>query len=161
MPSAGFVALAAACAAAQALQADPANLMNAGGVPYKISNTPGSTKGWVGKAGKYSVDFESNVKGDVEHFDVYGEVQTRYSQVYWTRNKPINLPADLVARFKDKVMVITGYEIDQVTHSGPQPNSTTNVSYTATLGGFAFYPDSSEGDASVPIYNAYNHHYFR
>lgn len=28
------------------------------------------------------------------------------------------------------------------------------------LGGFACYPDCSEGDKSVPSYNAYNHHYF-
>ena len=35
-----------------------------------------------------------------EFFDVYGEVQTRYSQVYWTRNAPIALPPALVERFK-------------------------------------------------------------
>ena len=62
--------------------------------------------------------FQSNVEGKVEHFDVYGEVQTSYSQVYWTRNNPINLPPELVKRFKGKVMAITGYEVDQVTHSG-------------------------------------------
>ena len=27
------------------------------------------------------MDFELNVEGKVEHFDVYGEVQTLYSQV--------------------------------------------------------------------------------
>ena len=64
--------------------------------------------------------FQSNVEGKVEHFDVYGEVQTSYSQVYWTRNNPINLPPELVKRFKGKIMAITGYEVDQVTHSGPK-----------------------------------------
>ena len=49
----------------------------------------------------------------MEHFDVYGEVHTKYSQVYWTRNTAINLPPSLVARFKGKVMAITGYEVDQ------------------------------------------------
>ena len=41
-------------------------LLNYGGVPYKISN-PASDEGE-----KYSTDFERNVHGPVEHFDVYG-----------------------------------------------------------------------------------------
>jgi len=131
--------------------------MNKGGVPYAISNPPGSTKDWVGTPGAYSTNFNTNMKGKVEHFDVYGEVHTKYSQVYWTRNSPINLPPDLVARFAGKVMAITGYEVDQVTHSGPQPNSTT---VGDTLGGFSCYPDCSATDKSIPIYHAYNHHYF-
>ena len=55
-------------------------IMNGGGVPYSISNPPGSTKDWKGTPGTYSTDFTQNVKGLVEHFDVYGEVQTKYSQ---------------------------------------------------------------------------------
>ena len=46
--------------------------------------------------------------GGVEHFDVYGEVRTMYSQVYWTRNDPIALPPEIVERFRGKVMAITG-----------------------------------------------------
>ena len=92
--------------------------MNQGGVPYAISNPPGSTSDWEGTPGSYSTQFESNVEGEVEHFDVYGEVQTLYSQVYWTRNSPVDLPAELVARFAGKVMAITGYEVDQVIHPG-------------------------------------------
>ena len=69
--------------------------MNSGGVPYAISNGPGSSAYWQGTPGKYSTEFESNVVGKVEHFDVYGEVQTKYSQVYWTRNNPINLPPEI------------------------------------------------------------------
>ena len=46
--------------------------------------------------------------GAVEHFDVYGEVRTMYSQVYWTRNAPIALPPEIVERFRGKVMAITG-----------------------------------------------------
>ena len=94
--------------------------MNKGGVPYDLSNRPGSTHNWKGTPGTYSTNFEANVEGKVEHFDVYGEVQTLYSQVYWTRNNPINLPPEIVDRFKGKVMAITGYEVDQVTHSGPK-----------------------------------------
>ena len=131
--------------------------MNDGGVPYSISNPPDSTQNWVGTPGQYSTDFLTNVKGSVDHFDVYGEVHTMYSQVYWTRNNPINLPSELVSRFEGKVMAITGYEVDQVTHSGPQPGSTTTRN---SLGGFSCYPDCSEGDKSIPIYHAYNHHYF-
>ena len=95
-------------------------IMNQGGLPYAISNPPGSTEGWQGTPGTYSTDFETNVAGDVEHFDVYGEVQTLYSQVYWTRNLPINLPKKLVDRFNGSIMAITGYEVDQVIHPGPK-----------------------------------------
>ena len=83
--------------------------MNEGGVPYAISNTPGSTLNWKGTPGKYTTDFQASVEGKVEYFDVYGEVQTVYSQVYWTRNAPINLPPEIVARFEGKIMAITGY----------------------------------------------------
>eukprot|EP00928_Gymnodinium_smaydae_P098588 TRINITY_DN9201_c0_g2_i2.p1 TRINITY_DN9201_c0_g2~~TRINITY_DN9201_c0_g2_i2.p1 ORF type:complete len:781 (-),score=80.76 TRINITY_DN9201_c0_g2_i2:119-2461(-) len=134
-----------------------ADVMNKGGIPYRISNPPGSTKNWVGESGEYSTDFVRNVKGPVEYFDVYGEVRTQYSQVYWTRNTPINLPPELVERFKGKVMAITGYEIDQVTHDGPQTGSTTKGD---VLGGFACYPECNGTDTSVPSYHAYNHHYF-
>jgi hypothetical protein len=130
--------------------------MNYGGVPYAISNPPGSTKSWVGTSGDYSTNFNTNIQGPVDHFDVYGEVQTKYSQVYWTRNTPVDLPPELVKRFDGKVMAITGYEIDQVTHSEQHATSTTG----GVLGGFSCYPDCSETDKSVPIYNAYNHHYF-
>jgi hypothetical protein len=82
--------------------------------------------------GVYSTEFADESS---EYFDAYAEVQTRYSQVYWTRSPDIPLPPDLVKRFEGKVMAITGYEVDQVMKT----------------------PD---GDKSVPIYNAYNHHYF-
>ena len=124
--------------------------MNQGGVPYYISNPPGSTPNWQGTPGIYSTNFENNVEGNVEHFDVYGEVQTMYSQVYWTRNNPINLPPEIVERFKGKIMAITGYEVDQVTHAGPQMGSTSTSN---SLGGFSCYPDCENGDKSVPIYN--------
>ena len=96
------------------------DVMNKGGVPYAISNPPGSTKDWVGTPGVYSTNFHDNVAGEVDYFDVYGEVQTQYSQVYWTRNANIPLPDAIVKKFAGKVMAITGYEVDQVTHDGPQ-----------------------------------------
>jgi hypothetical protein len=131
--------------------------MNQGGVPYEISN------GATSSSSKYSTDFATNANpgklGKVEHFDVYGEVRTKYSQIYWTRNAPINLPDELVKRFKGKTMAITGYEIDQVIHTGKEPGSTTSPD-GSILGGFSCYPDCEETDTSVPIYHAYNHHYF-
>ena len=56
-----------------------------------------------------------------------------------------------------------GYEVDQVTHSGRTPRSSSSSSAPITgaaLGGFSCYPSCDETDESVPIYNAYNHHYF-
>lgn len=68
------VAAAALCVAAAA------SIMNAGGVSYAISNP--------GAGGPYVPDF-----GNREFFEVYSPVTTRYSQVYWTRNAPVPLPA--------------------------------------------------------------------
>ena len=70
-------------------------VMNHGGVPYAISNPdPANPKG-------YTANFENLT---MEYFDVYSPVTTRYSQVYWTRNAPVPLPEDLIARFKGKVI---------------------------------------------------------
>ena len=75
--------------------------MNNGGIPYSISNPPDSTPNWVGTPGRYSTDFEISSEDKIDHFDVYGEVQTIYSQVYWTRNNPINLPPEIVHSIQD------------------------------------------------------------
>ena len=126
-------------------------VMNEGGIPYRLSNPAGDG---------YPMDFEQSVSGPVDHFDVYGEVQTRYSQVYWTRNANIPLPPELVAKLKSKTIVITGYEVDQVVHSGPRPNYVP-PDESGRLAGFSCYPSCAKGtDVSVPSYHAYNHHYF-
>lgn len=161
-------------------------IMNEGGIPYQISNKPLLSEEQDVEAQIYQTDFEQHPDGaggaPVEHFDVYGEVQTMYSQVYWTRNEPIALPDALVTRFQNKVMAITGYEVDQVvvqdeeeleatsmamtsTSTAPRPRRrnvriTPPSSVTGNLGGFACYPDCSDGDVSIPSYHAYNHHYF-
>ena len=73
--------------------------------------------------------------GGVEYFEAYaGPVTTTYGQVFWTGLPPVELPAGLKKRFNDKVMAIVGFEADQVRKT-PQ------------------------GDVSVPINMAYNHHY--
>ena len=150
-----MLALLAAFSAYSAPSAPPN--MNDGSVPYAISNPPGSTADWTGTPGTYSTQYTANVAGPVEHFDVYGRVETRYSEVYWTRNAPIPLPPALVERFANGVMAITGYEIDQVTHADAPDRPPAD----GPLGGFACYPSCDEGnDRSVPIYSAYNHHYF-
>ena len=56
-------------------------MMNMGGVPYQISNPPGSIANWKGQAGEYPTNFMDDQAGEVDYFDVYGEVQTHYSQV--------------------------------------------------------------------------------
>ena len=65
--------------------------------------------------------------------------------------------SEIVERFEGKVMAIIGYEVDQVVHSGPQVGSTSSQN---ALGGFSCYPECEGNDTSIPIYNAYNHHYF-
>ena len=117
--------------------ASAADVMNAGGIPYSISNPDPANPT------AYKANFEDL---SMEYFDVYGKVETRYSQVYWTRNDPVALPADIIKRFKGKVMAITGYEVDQVMTD--DPSSKTNSR------------DAEQTDKPVPIYNAYNHHYF-
>jgi hypothetical protein len=93
--------------------------MNNGGIEYQIMNNQG---------GKYSTEFTSE---SPEYFDVYGEIQTRYSQVYWIKNDPIPLPDDIVTRFKGKVMAITGCTFDrtdwQMMCSGDYPELNVSV----------------------------------
>ena len=83
-----------------------------------------------------------------EYFDVWSpEIATTYGENYWTNMGTVPLPDHIVKRFAGKVMAITGYEVDQVTHSGPQKGSTTSGD---TLGGFSCFPDCGDGDPDVP-----------
>ena len=73
--------------------------------------------------------------GGVEFFDVYSPLITsKYSQVWWTMMANVPIPEDIRQRFDGKVMAVTGMETDQVQRT----------------------PD---GDVSVPLTWAYNHHY--
>ena len=77
----------------------------------------------------------SDINSKYEYFDVYSPpISTRYGDVYWTMMDSVNLPQNITQRFDNKVMAIVGYEQDQVFRT----------------------PD---GDISVPITWAYNHHY--
>ena len=90
--------------------------------------------------GTFNDDYAS--KGH-KYFDVWApEIATHYGEVFWTDQHNQPLPADIVAKFKGKVIAITGYEQDQVMVS-PQGQ-----------------PGKNPGqDVSVPINWAYNHHY--
>ena len=94
--------------------------------------------------GEYLVSKSTNLNPDkqtfntnfadkgMEYFDVYSpEISTVYGQVYWTQMDDVPLPPDIVKRFANKTIAITGYEQDQVMADG----------------------------SSVPINWAYNHHY--
>ena len=65
--------------------------------------------------------------------------------------KLFNYHSNLFAFKAFKIQIfMKGYEVDQVTHVGPQHGSTTS---SKALGGFSCYPDCGDGDKSVPIYN--------
>lgn len=64
------------------------------------------------------------------------EMETRYSEVFWTSLPDVPLPADIVAKFKDKNIVISGFEVDV-----KRMNNKTGV------------------EESVPVFESYNHHY--
>ena len=70
-----------------------------------------------------------------EYFEVLGPLETsRYSEVVW-RLQMSQLPADIVARYDNRVMAVTGYEVDIVRARA----------------------DGSE--ESVPCSQQYNHHF--
>lgn len=71
-----------------------------------------------------------------EFFDVLSQpMTTQYSEVYWTNQDPVPLPADFVERYKGKTVSIIGVEADVVRAKG-------DGTYE-----------------SVPCYEQYNHHY--
>jgi hypothetical protein len=87
---------------------------------YKIANS-----------GTHRTDYHND-----EFFEVYSPpIKTLYSQVFWKMQEAVPLPNDIQERFADKIMAVTGYEVDQV---------------RITSGG---------GEKSIPITWAYNHHY--
>lgn len=47
-----------------------------------------------------------------EYFEVYSlPIRLRYSEVYWKPLDPVSLPADIIARFFNSTMAVTGFEI--------------------------------------------------
>eukprot|EP01043_Picozoa_sp_COSAG02_P075684 COSAG02_NODE_15725_length_1146_cov_1.071633_2_plen_99_part_00 len=61
-----------------------------------------------------------------------GPVTSTYGEVFWTSLPEVQLPQEIVERFKGKGMAVVGFEVDQVRKT-------------------------PEGDVSLPINLAYNH----
>mmetsp|Transcript_3494 Transcript_3494/g.10810 ORF Transcript_3494/g.10810 Transcript_3494/m.10810 type:complete len:746 (+) Transcript_3494:757-2994(+) len=100
------------------------------GEKYVLSLTPNGKDA----ATKFPYNFK-DFPGGVEYFDVYSPpITSLYSQVFWTGLEPVDLPADIVQRYDGKGMAVVGFEVDQVRKT-------------------------PEGDVSVPINVAYNHHF--
>ena len=86
-------------------------------------------------SGYFSTNF-SDITPQAEYMDLYSApITSRYADVYWTMLPTIPLPKDIESKFNNKVMAITGYEMDQV----------------------IVYPNGTE--ESVPCTWSYNHHY--
>lgn len=98
----------------------------------------------VASGARQNVKFETDFsKRGFEYFDLYSlEVQTEFAEVHWPSAPQVPLPDYIINRFKNRTLVIVGYEVDQV--------------FVTPEG----YPNlNPELDVSVPITWAYNHHY--
>eukprot|EP00928_Gymnodinium_smaydae_P089563 TRINITY_DN7350_c0_g6_i1.p1 TRINITY_DN7350_c0_g6~~TRINITY_DN7350_c0_g6_i1.p1 ORF type:complete len:782 (-),score=96.02 TRINITY_DN7350_c0_g6_i1:86-2431(-) len=98
---------------------------------YLLSQTPGGIR----TQEKFPKQYR-DYPGGVQYFDIYSPpIKTLYSQVFWTGLTPVDLPEDVVKRYAGgKAMAVVGFEIDQVRRT-------------------------ADGDVSVPINVAYNHHF--
>ena len=113
-------ALAAAVAVASSKASFVGNHMNQN-VPYTIANANDPKKNY-------------SFRGD-GYFEVATvAMNTTYSEVFWTSLPPVDLPTEIVEKFKDKNIVVTGFEVD-------------------------VRRKTSNGEESVPVYQSYNHHY--
>ena len=125
-PLSGLLLGLAAAGGAAAGNADP----NMNTPRYYLSETPGSDAA----NDKFPTRF-ADYPRPVSHFDVYSPpISQLYSQVFWKGLPPVDLPADVVARFAGKGMAVVGFEMDQVRKT-------------------------PAGDVSVPINAIYNHHF--
>jgi len=96
--------------------------MNAG-VKYRVSNPmPGFE------------DAEFGFDG-ADYFEVFSPpIRSRYGEVVWRTLEPVALPDEIVARYENSTIAITGWEVDLVRLD-------------------------ENGFSSVPAYESYNHHY--
>ena len=96
---------------------------------YLLAATPGSN------VSRFPTRFSDYPGLETKSFDVYSPLVSQlYSQVFWKGLDPVPLPADIVSHFAGKTMAVVGFEVDQVMRT-------------------------AEGDISVPINVAYNHHF--
>jgi len=96
---------------------------------YALTNTPKQVPGL------FPINFAEYPNAKTEFFDVYSPpIQSTYGEVFWKTLDMVPLPPAIVKRFAGKPMAVVGLEWDQVRRT-PQ------------------------GDVSVPMSVAYNHHY--
>ena len=101
---------------------------------YLFSNTPG--------ASGFTIKRYRDYPGGVDMFEVYSpEISQLYSQVFWKGLDPVDLPKEIVERYKGKGMAVVGFEMDQVRRVPSKANA------------------SVLEDVSVPLTVAYNHHF--
>ena len=100
-------------------------------MPLKVlSQTPGGKE----TQKRFPTHF-ADYPGKPSFFDVYSPtIRSLYSQVFWKALPPVDLPEAVVRRFDGKGMAVVGFEVDQVRRT-------------------------KDGDVSVPISVAYNHHF--
>ena len=95
------------------------------GVKYLIANSPPGHE-----------DMPRSFSPKSEYFEVLSPpIRSRYAGVVWRVLEAVPLPPDVVRRYNDSVMAVTGYEVDVL-----RKDATGNL-------------------ASVPNYQSYNHHY--
>ena len=116
--------LVAAALATREQGADGHHQMNRG-VKYLIANSPPGHE-----------DMPRSFSPKSEYFEVLSPpIRSRYAGVVWRVLEAVPLPPDVVRRYNDSVMAVTGYEVDVL-----RKDATGNL-------------------ASVPNYQSYNHHY--
>ncbi|CAE7469985.1 unnamed protein product [Symbiodinium pilosum] len=97
---------------------------------YVLSQTPGGKE----TQKRFPTHFQ-DYPGKPSFFDVYSPtIRSLYSQVFWKALPPVDLPKEIVQQFDGKGMAVVGFEMDQVRRT-------------------------KDGDVSVPITVAYNHHF--
>ena len=95
-----------------------------------LSQTPGGKE----TQKRFPTHFQ-DYPGKPSFFDVYSPtIRSLYSQVFWKALPPVDLPKEIVQQFDGKGMAVVGFEMDQVRRT-------------------------KDGDVSVPITVAYNHHF--
>lgn len=113
--------------AAASVKTPPMNKDSPQGGLYKIANPP------EGKSPFVDASLHAH-RGEFIEVHSYN-ISNHYSEVFWTMQPPVALPADFVARFKGKVVALTGYEVDIVRVGA----------------------DGSE--VHVPLFDVYDHHH--
>ncbi len=103
-----FLLLLGALASAAGAQGAPLPNMNAD--EYLLSQTPGGDR----TQERFPTRFAEYGRS-IESFDVYSPpISQLYSQVFWKGLPPVDLPKDVVERYKGKGMAVVGFEMDQV-----------------------------------------------